>query len=501
MRQLRQLAVCLPLLLPYGAQAETIGPAQAQALQQQLKDWLSSIIGPSIALPDLPLRFTGEGDHYKVTLPIPGLATPSGDAAVTASVRPLDGGRWAIDDVRLPNAANFTVTLPDNSDNSAGGPTKVDLQLGKQEAHAVIDPSLATASTMQAQVAGITVVSDSPKQHQEQRIDAYKAQSSLKPAADGTLDLDMDAVMDGWRSAARTGDDTAVAIGAQRFSANGKVSGVSHERVTAVIAATSGLLAALPAHVAEKGSKTELTPADKAQVRKLIEALDGVVQSVRLEESIDGLQVEIAGAGGLSMKRFTLGFGGDAPNSRLHVWFDFGLDGLDSPSLPPKIAAFLPRHIVLRPSLSGIAPADLKKLALDATAEDPDDQDLEDDVAAMFAHGGVDLGIEALAFDLGSAKIEGKGRLTILSTESWRGDARLTATGLDDLAAQAKAHPELQQALPVLVMLRGLARPEGDRLIWDIASDKGVTTVNGIDLSQLGGDKPKGKPQGQQRNR
>ena len=44
-------------------------------------------------------------------------------------------------------------------------------------------------------------------------------------------------------------------------------------------------------------------------------------------------------------------------------------------------------------------------------------------------------------------------------------------------------------------MLRGLAKPDGKQLVWDIVSDGPSVTVNGLDLSQLGGgDKPKGKP-------
>ena len=44
-------------------------------------------------------------------------------------------------------------------------------------------------------------------------------------------------------------------------------------------------------------------------------------------------------------------------------------------------------------------------------------------------------------------------------------------------------------------MLRGLAKPDGKRLVWDIVSDGPTVTVNGLDLSQLGrSDKPKGKP-------
>ena len=57
------------------------------------------------------------------------------------------------------------------------------------------------------------------------------------------------------------------------------------------------------------------------------------------------------------------------------------------------------------------------------------------------------------------------------SPESWHGEAHLVATGFDELTAQARTNPDLQQALPVLIMLRGLAKPDGERLVWDIVSD------------------------------
>jgi hypothetical protein len=48
-------------------------------------------------------------------------------------------------------------------------------------------------------------------------------------------------------------------------------------------------------------------------------------------------------------------------------------------------------------------------------------------------------------------------------------------------------------------VLRGLAKPDGGRLVWDIVSDGPSVIVNGLDLSQLtGGGKPKAKPPGAQ---
>jgi hypothetical protein len=188
-----------------------------------------------------------------------------------------------------------------------------------------------------------------------------------------------------------------------------------------------------------------------------------------------------------------VGFGGEAPGGELHVWFNIGLDGLDAPGLPAKFIAYLPHHLDFRPSLSGIQTADLMQLALDATEEDADKARFVAHVMALALHG-AKLGVDALAFDLGPAKIEGTGHITMLSPVTWRGEAHLTASGFDDLTALAGTDPDVQRALPILIMLRGLAKPDGKRLMWDIAINGLAVTVNGIELSQLGGDRSKGKP-------
>lgn len=496
MRLPRHIAVCLLLLLPsWAGRADDIGAPQAQALQRQLKDWLGGLLGPGAALPDPMLQITGEGDHYRMAWPIPGLDPPS-DAAVTASVRPLDGGRWAIDAIRLPDAASFTMKIPDGGDIAASGPLKAALTVGQQDSRAEIDPALNAPSTVHIDLGDLAITTDTAKEHQEQRIDRYVADTSLKPVQDGRLDVLMDATMEGWKSAVRPENGSAVAIATQKLHALGRIDGVSRDKVAGLVSAMGGLYRALPPDMVEKHGKADLPATARAQLRVLIETLPDMLAGVRLEETVDGLQVEVAGKGGFMLQRLLLGFGGDAPDGNLHAWFDIGLDGLETPSLPPKVTAYLPKHVKIRPSVSGIQTADLRKLAQDATEEDADDR-IVPDIAAIFSHGGVNLGLETLSFDLGPATIEGAGQLVALSPDSWRGQARLSATGFDELTGQARSNPEIQQALPALIMLRGLAKPDGDRLVWDIASEGTSVTVNGIDLSQLGGEKPKkGRQQG-----
>jgi hypothetical protein len=502
----RHIALCLPLLLvPCAAHADDISPVQAQALQQQLKDWLAGLFGPGIATPALPLQIAGEGDHYRMTWPIKGLDDPPGGAAVTASARPLDGGRWAIDGIKLPESADFTVTIPDTGDAATSGPLKAAITVGRQDSHAVIDPALASPSTVHIDLGDVAVTTDTAKQHQEQRIGRYAVETSLKPAQDGRLDATVDTTVEGWDTAAQTEGHAALAMGAQRVHALGRVDGISRDKVSALAFAMNALFRALSPDVMEKHGKGDLPQSARAQLRALIEALPDLLTGIKLEETMDGLQLEVAGMGGLALQHTLLGVGGEAPDGNVHAWFDIGLDGLDTPSLPPKMTAYLPHHIELRPSISGIRTTDLSKLALDATEEGAGDDTLGPDIAAIFAHGGVNLAIETLSFDLGPAKVEGVGKLVVLSPDFWHGEARLSATGLDELTAQARQDPELQQALPVLIVLRGLGKPDGNRLVWDIASEGTAVTVNGIDLSAVAGDKPKAKqpnpPPGQPRRR
>ena len=232
MRLPHHVALCLLLLLPCGARADDIGPEQAQALQQQLKDWLAGLLGPAVKLPDMPWQITGEHDHYRIAWPIPGLDNPAGDLAVTASVRPLDGGRWSIDDVKAPATATFTVTLPATGDLAKGGPMKVAYTIGKQDTHASIDPNLATPSTLHVEIGDLAVTTDNAKQHQEQHIDRYLADTILKPAQNGRLDLTMDATWTAGNPPRRVNGSAAMAIAAKSIHASGasKASAVTASR-------------------------------------------------------------------------------------------------------------------------------------------------------------------------------------------------------------------------------------------------------------------------------
>ena len=492
MRVRQCVMICL-LLLPYNARADEVTSEQAQALQEQLQGWFSGLFGSSV--PTLPWQITAEGDHYLITWPIHGLDQPTGDVVATATVRSLDANRWSIDKVAVPASAAFTLNIPPSGSMSPGGPMKISYSFGHDVLNGVIDPSFATASTVHSEVDDLALTSDVGGQHQEQHFDRHLVDIALTPAKDGRLDLTMEGAINGWKSASLTNSGAPVAIAVQNMHASGRVTGIRRERVADMLTAVRDLFVTLPNGALTKQQGEQSIPSSaKAQLRLIIMALGDMMTGITLQESADGLQVDLAGVGKLAIKHFQVGFGGEAPDGKLHLWLDLGMAGLECPDLPPKIAAYLPHHVEIKPSLSGIMTGDLQKLALDATESGTNGDQLVPDIGAILLHGDATVGLETLSFDLGPAQVEGTGHVTMLGPDEWHGEAHLSAAGLDDLVAQARTDPQLQRALPVLIMARGLARPDGDHLVWDIVSDGPKVMVNGLDLSELGRNKAPKKP-------
>lgn len=479
--------VLAALLLPGVASAQNVSPEQATALHQQLTDWLAGLLGPSVHLPPVPLKITADQDHYNLSWPLGGVNSAASNLAVTGRLIPLDGGRWSLKDIALPPTGSFTANAPD----TPNVPMKVEFSIGKQDTLATIDPSLATASTSHSEMQNVTVTVEAAKRRQEQHLDSYVGEGDLTPTKDGRLDLTLDGTMEGWKSAQQMQSGAPVATGVQTVHAVGHVAGINPDHASKLLAATSVLVGAMPPDAMEKGTKTVLPPLAKAQLRVLIAALQDVFTSVSFHETMDGVQLEMAGIGAATIKHMQFDLGGDAPQGDLHTWLDFGFDGVDSPTLPPKLATYLPRHFEIKPTLSGVPTEVLRRLAIDASGDDGAQRLVGADIAAIFANGGADLGMEVLSFDLGPAKVEGTGRLTMVAPMDWQGRAHLSATGFDELTKQARENPDLQMALPVLVMMRGLAKPDGDKLVWDVVSNGPNLTVNGIDMSALTGGDPK----------
>lgn len=473
------IRLALGLALSCGGIAP-LAAAPDPSLAQQLRAWLSGLTG--VAVPELPLRITPEGDHYRAVLPIAG-ADKAG--SISATLRPLDGGRWAVEDFALPPISHFTMRVPAPDDPTRTVPAAATLGLAGQDGRMLIDPSLASPSSFEARLRGVTldVAGGGQKQHQE--MDRYETSGTATPTPGGRLDLVQDATIEGWRIAAEPASGEVFALQARALRAKGRLDGLNPERLAPLVRAILALTAA------QEGDEA----ATRAALHRLVEALRDSVRSGRMEESFDHLQIAMAGQEA-TIGTLRLAFAADAPEGRLAGSIGLEMAGLEIPSLPPPFAAWVPRRVALHPVLSGVGVAELTGLALAATATPPDDQARDAALAALFNGPGITIGIDPLTIELPAARLDATGSVVVRGPDRYAGRAKVILTGFDALMAQAQDDPNLRDIAPVLILARGLAKPEGDHLVWDVVADESGGTVNGVDISSLvgGGQAPAQPP-------
>jgi hypothetical protein len=403
MRVPTRVAVCLVLVLA-GTASVAIGEDSAQALAAQLRAWLARTLGPDA--PELPLRAAVEGDHYRVVLPLPGIRTQDAEPAVTAAVRKLPDGRWGIDDVHYPR--KFAVTTRPMPPDTVPGTATV--TIGEQHAHATIDPDLHLPSNFGLDTADIVVTTTRSHQTQEQRIDRYTAAGHAMPEEGGLLDVSTSTKIEGWRTGAIASSGVAAGSGLRSALATAHVDGLNPSQVGPMIAALVSLSVALPSQTHTQGETgrsiglPNLTPEGRAALHRLVATLPGIAKALRIEETLEGVQFEIAGIGGAAIDRIHFGFGGEAPAGLLRAWFELGIQGLSIRGQGVGQAALMPHSISFRPTVSGVPAKALNRVL--ATLTEPDGsaaRGLDSEVAALFAQGSMTVGIEALAVAIGPA--------------------------------------------------------------------------------------------------
>src|SRR4051794_40468536 len=139
----KRLSIFALALLPLasGAWAADATQEGARALEQQVRDWITSTLGSTVKIASRPVQATPEGDHYAV-------AVPFGDAPDAARVTgrggSTGGGRWPIDNTRAPSPLEFKLTLPQPGENAPSGatvPVTYKITFGQQVAQLLLDPS------------------------------------------------------------------------------------------------------------------------------------------------------------------------------------------------------------------------------------------------------------------------------------------------------------------------------------------------------------------------
>ena len=193
MSRIRSLppAVAALLLAASPALAQTPA-ADAIALQTAIHGFFDRMVGVPVVSDALTPKVTAEGDHLKLELawaelgPIEGYKM--GPGKITATAKPLSGGRWALDDVRIPDK------LTGAGEITPAGATKpvpigFNLAIAKQTGSMIFDPALATTSSADSIWTGYTMNLDSVQGTQISSIDSVEAHNVWQPRGDGRMDM------------------------------------------------------------------------------------------------------------------------------------------------------------------------------------------------------------------------------------------------------------------------------------------------------------------------
>ena len=456
----------------------------AADLQTSLRAWLARVTNSEKAAPPA-LTVTKDGQEFRIVVPVPGLAPTRADdqAGLTTRVHPLGGSRWAIDGVTLPSPSTITIKPPPGGLKDAG-PGLMRLRIGQQAATGVFDPSYATPSRLDATFDDMHTEMASKGLRQTQDYANYTMDMSLNPhpapGAQGTRTLDAaeTAVVRGVHltsSGLATFDAQADA-----FELTGKATDVDPDRVGDMFAATFRYAAAVISSASSSAGPGHPLPIDRTTLRSVVAALTGLAGQVDIKESVRNLKVMTGGAT-VSLGHAEVGMGGISRGGLLNAYLDFAVDRLYASNAPASMRPYLPRHLHIHPTLSGVGTAEVIALMHAALAPESQQDLMGAAVLGLFSHGGIKIGLDDLSIDLGDCDLTASGSVNVPAPVPAvvSGKVEVIVHRLDALISHLRSDPQAAQLVGALTMAKALGRSDGGRMIWDIAYRGGTVLVNG----------------------
>lgn len=493
-------------LLPcVAAQAADVTPEQGAAAETAVRDWVGGMLGPSVKMPDRPVRLTPAGDHFDVSVPITTLPGATAGAAgsqpvtLTMQARPLDGGKWALDGIRTAMPLHFTVNVPvppAKEGANAGKapratvPVAYTVDIKDQDGHGIIDPGFATPSTWTNTATGANIHTEGGPFPSDTQVGAYNGVVTVQPAGADLADLSTNATINDYHMSTPANADMPFTLDMKTLRVAMNVTGLNRSHAQTLTQNAATLLTSL------SGPGSASPKVSREVAAAMLDALKNAASAVSVDEVAEGIAVN-AGGIPVAVGKAELGLGGKSVDGILEAHMPIDVQGLStSGALPPDMAALVPTVVSFHPVVSGVGVAELSRIAA-ALNEDRDPAPA--DIQALFSHGGVKLGLDSMTLALAGATFEGMGTLVYASPEDGTGSAQITATGYDEMMQKVAAIPAFSgQAVPVLAFVKGIGRTVDGKLVWNIAYKNNKLLVNDVDMTSLagagGGGAPKAAP-------
>lgn len=492
-RSLLHAGVALSLLGAASARAADVTPAQATALEAQLRDAIGGLLGPAIKIGDRPIQITSAGDHFNVVVPVP--VKGGADMRVMATARPMDGGKWSVEAIRATSPIAFTLNLPlppgdaqkkgparKNKDETV--PVEYTIAIKDQDGRIVWDPSFATPSTWTSSFQGMTMHAEGGPLEQDSKMGVSNSVTTLRPAGPDRMDVLTEATLEDYTIESEVSGSEAMEVSMKRVRLSGGLNGVSRAKGLVITQAVVGMAVAGIAAMPDGKAPSAPPKIAPELVRALLDALQDFASEFSLDETIDGLAVKYGDYTG-GLEQMKLGFGAKSDAGLLRANFDVALKGLTLPGLPlGEMEALIPKSVAMRPFVAGVGVAELMRIAKTASeGGDPAGADIQ----ALFSHGGISAGLESMSVSVAGANFTGQGKMVATSPADYTGSAQIVAENFDALMQKVSGMKSLAQAVPVMVFAKGIGRAENNRVIWDVTYKDGKVLVNNVDLSAMAG--------------
>lgn len=473
--------VLVPLLMASAAVAEPATDEGAAHLTQAFQTYLGTTEGVVSVVPN--------GDAYDLTLDATPLIALGKDKGVTGTATPIElsvtdngDGTW---DVSMDQAISIAVSAPD------GFVMKEDI--ASQSFEGTFDETLMAFSEMTGEFSGVKVTEtvqgpDGQPTNVEITLDKGTFEGTGFAGSAGGADVALTLTASGLSETVNTAmgpgqPAVPVTIKAEGLSEDIKGTGFMFDGIFK----TAAWVVAHPRQDAMK--------ADKAGLKTILTGALPFFGNLTAGGKITKLTAETpVGVIGLDELAFTADINGAVADGKFRE--AFSLSGLTLPSglVPAWAAPILPQKLSLDVQVTDFdAAAGITAAlgALDLPDGMADTTDLNQKVQQAFLpKGGVTITLNpgSIAGDGYTLTYEGAmvaGPNAPIPT----GTAKVTLTGADKLQAAIGAAPDEMkaQAMMGFGMAQGMAKTEGDELVWDIdASKPGALSVNGTPL--MGGN-------------
>jgi hypothetical protein len=461
-------------------------PEEAQRLTELFQAYLGKEPGVVTVMP--------EGESYRARFDAAPLFARLKEPGVSVSLTPIEwvitgqgGGTWKVDQ---DQPLSFAMKVD--------GQVEMRAEAGQVKGTGVFDEALGAFSSTSTEISRFALDQTVTEQGQQARttytVDSITFASTMTgsgDAADGT-------VTGGYKGLRQTISAPAAPDGsspAMEFT----ITSPDGTQTSAVKGLKTRALADLAAWLAARPSAQAIA-AEQATLKEKLGAAVPLFASISGNTTMNAVSLNsVAGTFGVSRFSVDIDANGLVAEGRLRE--RFGFTGLTVPAelVPPWAADIVPQNAVVDVDVSGFdlaAPTKLFIDKLDLSKDPPFPMEAEAELlAALLPTGAVKIGLGPTEIVAKVFRLGADGSMMAGPAIMPAGQALLKMTGLDQLMAALQAAPPemgLQETAPLMLLIKGLAKPEADgTLVWSIeAAPTGTITVNGNDLSKIMGGPP-----------